>query len=77
MPARKGNSDRTESVGSEEKIARLLALHLVRSIEDKAEQIATLDAAGFERNEIAELLGIRENNVSVTLHRRRKKMPKR
>jgi len=52
-------------------------LHLVRSIEDKAEQIATLDAAGFERNEIAELLGIRENNVSVTLHRRRKKMPKR
>ncbi len=57
----------------EEKIARLLALLLVRDIKKKTDQVPLLRSAGFEVSEVADLLGMTENHVKVADHLGRKK----
>jgi hypothetical protein len=61
------------AVSAENKIARILALLLIKDVEQKPQQVALLRSAGFEIPEIASLLAISENNVSVALHRQKKK----
>jgi DNA-directed RNA polymerase specialized sigma24 family protein len=72
VPSRK-KSDLTEQTPAEERIARLLALLVVRDIEHTAEQVQTLRAAGFGVSQIAQLLGTTENAVSVASYRARQK----
>lgn len=55
-----------------ERLSRLLALLLVKG-ESQAEKIQLLSVAGFGNKEIAELLSLTANAVSVALHRRRSK----
>ena len=54
------------------RMSRLLAAFLVKG-EKQAQAITVLDSAGFSPREIAEILGIKPNTVSVALHRSRKK----
>jgi DNA-directed RNA polymerase specialized sigma24 family protein len=61
-----------EKSSPQEKLARLLALYLVKG-EKQAEQIRMLSCAGFTNTEIAELLGTTSNVVNVTLFRNRTK----
>jgi cell division protein ZapA (FtsZ GTPase activity inhibitor) len=57
---------------SEEKIARLLAILVVRDIEQSADKIRTLKAAGFAVAQMAPILSMTENAINVALHRARK-----
>lgn len=66
-----GNSRR--SVSAEEKIARLLALLLVKDIKKKTDQVPLLRSAGFDVSEVADMLGMTENHVMVADHHGRKK----
>jgi len=52
------------------RLSRLLALLLVKG-ESQPEKIRSLSAAGFKNSEIAELLGITANAVTVSLYKRR------
>lgn len=67
----------TEPVTSEEKIARSLGLLLVRTMEQKTDQVALLKAIGFEVSEVAAMLGMTENHVNVAAHHSRKKLGKK
>ena len=58
------------SVSAPERIARALALHLVKGA-GTGEAVATLDAIGFSTTDIARLLDITTNNVSVTRFKNR------
>ena len=49
------------------RIAKLLALYLLRDIQDERDKILTLNGAGFSAIEIGSMLGKTENNVRVTL----------
>jgi len=60
-------------IAATDKVARLLALLLVRDIEQKGDRVQMLQAAGFQISEIAVLLGLSENTVSVTAYQNRKK----
>lgn len=60
-------------VSSNEKIARLLAMLLVRDVKSKTDQVPMLRSAGFEVGEVADILGISENHVKVADHLGRKK----
>lgn len=55
-----------------ERITCLLALLLVKG-ESQPEKVRTLAAVGFQNTEIARLLGVTPNAVSVALHRIRRK----
>ena len=63
-----------EPVSSEEKIARLLGLLLVKEMESKTEQVTLLRSVGFAVSEVATMLGISENHVNVAAHHGRKKL---
>lgn len=60
-------------IASEEKIARLLALLLVKDIKDKTGQVTLLRAAGFEVREISDMLGITPHHVVVASASARKR----
>ena len=51
------------------KIARLLALLVIKGIEDKQEHAVLLSKAGFSASDIADLLHVGKNYVNVALHR--------
>jgi len=73
MPPARRKPEAAEQIPAEEKIARLLALLLVRDIEQPADKIRTLKAAGFGVSQMAPILGMTENAIHVALHRARKK----
>jgi DNA-directed RNA polymerase specialized sigma24 family protein len=72
---RKPVAENTDSrrIPADEKIARLLAMLLVRDAKKKADQVPLLRAAGFEVSEVADMLGMTENNVRVADHRAKKR----
>ena len=55
-----------------ERLTNLVALLLVKG-EPQSDQIRTLAAAGYRNTEIASLLGLTSNAVTVALHRIRRK----
>ena len=67
----------TEPVSSEEKIARLLGLLLIKDMENKVDQVTLLRSAGFEVSDVASMLGMTENHVGVAAHAGRKKLGKK
>lgn len=72
---RRAKSTSTEPEHTDESLRRLtnlVALLLVKG-ESQNDKIRTLAAAGYQPNEIAELLDTTPNTVSVTLHKLRKK----
>lgn len=81
MPARKrrkaagsaGDAAAKERVSADEKIARLLALLLVKDIKKKTDQVPLLRRVGFEVSEVANMLNMTENHVKVADHHGRKK----
>jgi len=68
-PAAEGRS----RIGGEEKIARLLALLLIKDVKKKTDAVPMLRRAGFEVSEVADMLGMTENHVKVADHHGRKK----
>ena len=60
-------------IPSEEKIARLLALLVIKDIKVKDDQVPLLRAVGFEISDIADLLGMTPKHVSVAHSRGRKR----
>ena len=68
-PAAEGGS----RVPGEEKIARLLAMLLVKDVKKKTDAVPMLRRAGFEVAEVADMLGMTENHVKVADHHGRKK----
>ncbi len=66
------NSSTRRRVSAEEKIARLLAMLLVKDIKNKTAQVPLLRSAGFEVSEVADMLGMTENHVKVADHHGRK-----
>jgi DNA-directed RNA polymerase specialized sigma24 family protein len=75
MPKGKGGktSGAAEPVSAQDKIARMLGILAVRDKTEAADQVVLLQGAGFEQAEIASMLGISENNVSVINYRLRNK----
>ena len=67
----------TEPVSSEEKIARLLGIIVIKGIESRGDQATLLRSVGFEVAEVASMLGMSENHVKVASHHGRKKAKKR
>lgn len=59
-------------VGADEKIARLLALLLTKGMKN-SDSVPMLRRAGFDVAEVADMLGMTENNVRVTDHQGRKR----
>jgi len=57
-------------------LVKLLAVNITRELPRAADQIAILDRAGLSVTEIAEVLDVRPNTVSVTLYQLRKKRAK-
>lgn len=66
-----------EPVSSEEKIARLLGLLLVKDMESKTDQVTLLRSVGFEVSDVASMLGMTENHVNVASHMGRKRLAKK
>jgi len=60
-------------IPAEEKIARLLAMLLVKDVRKKTDAVPMLRRAGFEVAEVADMLGMTENHVKVADHHGRKK----
>ena len=60
------------TVSSEEKIARLLGLLLVKDITQQNEKVPLLRTAGFSVGEVAEILRMDENQVSVVDYQSRR-----
>lgn len=73
MPPARRTLEAAEQVAADEKIARLLALLVVRDVEQPADKIRALKAAGFGVSQMAPILGMTENAINVALHRARKK----
>jgi DNA-directed RNA polymerase specialized sigma24 family protein len=72
MPKGKGGKPGTmEPLSAHDKIARLLGLLAVKDKPEPAEQVVLLQGAGFQQAEIASMLGITENNISVINYRLR------
>jgi DNA-directed RNA polymerase specialized sigma24 family protein len=69
-PSDSGSSD-IPSQPELQRLTRVVALLLVKG-EPQPEKIRTLSAAGFSATEIASLLDVKPNTVSVALHRLRK-----
>lgn len=60
-----------EGFPAEEKIARLLALMVVRDMETE-DAALKLDDVGFDAHEISLLLGVGSNYLNVAKHRKKK-----
>jgi len=56
---------------------RLLANILIMDKENQTEKILTLDGCGFSQSDIAEVLGIKLNNVTSIISRSRKTKTKK
>jgi DNA-directed RNA polymerase specialized sigma24 family protein len=72
----KKSTHSTEPVSSEEKIARLLGMIVIKEIESKGDQATLLRSVGFDVAEVAAMLGMSENHVKVATHHGRKKRQK-
>lgn len=59
------------------RIAKLLALYMLRDVDDESKKVTRLNAIGFSNSEIAGLLDKTENNISVQLSQARKKRKKK
>ena len=72
---RKPAAESTHSlrIPADEKIARLLAMLLVRDIKKKTDQVPLLRTVGFGVSEVADMLGMTENHVKVADHRAKKR----
>jgi DNA-directed RNA polymerase specialized sigma24 family protein len=78
MPKRNNKTNAgDESLPSAEKIARLLGLQAIKEIENKNDKVIFLRTVGFNVSEIAQILGIVENHVSVAIYQNRKKKTKK
>jgi DNA-directed RNA polymerase specialized sigma24 family protein len=66
-----------EPVRSEEKIARMLGIIAIQSVKGKVDQAALLRSGGFSHGEIADILGVSENSVSVFLYQAKQKKGKK
>lgn len=73
----KKSTHSTEPVSSEEKIARLLGMIVIKEIESRGDQATLLRSVGFDVAEVASMLGMSENHVMVATHHGRKKAKKR
>jgi DNA-directed RNA polymerase specialized sigma24 family protein len=73
MPKGKGGKTSAEPVSAQDKIARMLGILAVKDETEAADQVVLLQGAGFEQAEIASMLGISENNISVITYRLRNK----
>ena len=74
MPPGRRVPESINLTAADEKIARLLALFIVRDLEQPAEKIRALKAAGFSVFEMAPILAMTENAINISLHRARKKV---
>lgn len=72
---RKPAADSTQRhrIPADEKIARLLAILLVKDIKKKTDQVPLLRMVGFGVSEVADMLGMTENHVKVADHRAKKR----
>ena len=78
MPKRKsGKPGAAEPLSAHDKIARLLGILAVKDKTEPSEQVIILQGAGFQQAEIASMLGITENNISVINYRLRNQKKKR
>jgi DNA-directed RNA polymerase specialized sigma24 family protein len=66
-----------EPVSSEEKIARLLGLLVIKDLEQKTEQVALLRAVGFEVSDVSSMLNMTDNHVKVAAHHGKKNYGKK
>lgn len=64
-------------VSSEEKIARLLGIIVVKEIDSRGDQATLLRSIGFDVADVASMLGMSENHVKVATHHGRKKQKKK
>jgi DNA-directed RNA polymerase specialized sigma24 family protein len=58
------------------RIAKLLALYLIRDIEEESKKVTRLNAVGFSTAEIAAMLDKTEDNVRVQMSQSKKKSNK-
>lgn len=80
MPPKRRSAEAADQVPADEKLARLVAMMVVRDIDQPADKIQLLKAAGFGVAQMAPILGMTENAINIALHRARKKndgQPKR
>lgn len=63
-------------LSAHDKIARMLGILAAQNLKGKHEQVSMLRSAGFEIGEVAEMLNISSNVVSVFAHEAKKKRPK-
>jgi hypothetical protein len=56
-----------------DRIARLLALLVIKDTDDKAEQALMLDGAGFGETEITKMLGVNSSYLRTVRHRRKRR----
>lgn len=79
LPKNVANSSKAkdEVFRSEEKIARMLGMLAVQSVKNHSERVLLLKAGGFTHKEIADMLGITENGVSVFLYQAKQKRGKK
>jgi DNA-directed RNA polymerase specialized sigma24 family protein len=71
--ASKAAAPRTEPLAAEEKIARMLGILAVQNVRGKVEQVVLLRSGGFSIPEIAEMLDLPQNTVSVRLYTAKQK----
>lgn len=55
------------------RIAKLLALYMLKDVEDESKKVSRLNAVGFSPSEIALLLDKNEPNVRVQISQAKKK----
>jgi hypothetical protein len=71
------NPQLTEISVKLDKVAKLLALNIVKDLKHQKAQIGLLSDSGFQPKEIADLLSTSSNSVRVTLHTIRKEREKK
>jgi hypothetical protein len=64
-------------ISAEDKIARLLGLLLIKDIKNQGDQLVQLEKAGFKITDIAAMLGISGNQVSVVSYQVKKAASKK
>ncbi len=73
MQKRSPSSGESEvRVSSEEKIARLLALLVIKDLEQKGDQVTLLLRVGFSLSEVAAVLDMTTHNVSDAKYKKSK-----
>jgi DNA-binding NarL/FixJ family response regulator len=63
----RGENNRDHLAVEVGRIAKLLAMHMIRDVEDEGRKITRLNAVGFSNAEIAAMLDKTENNVRVQI----------